>query len=74
MQYGKTGSSEQKFITEKPVPQKIPNFCEQLDNVTTHIFGIQRSNQIRLEKGEKGPFSECCCPEIQQGRASLKRP
>jgi hypothetical protein len=26
MQYGKTGSSEQKFITEKPVPQKFPIF------------------------------------------------
>jgi hypothetical protein len=64
MQYGKTGSSEQKFITEKPVP-KIPNFCEQLDNVITHIFGIQKSNQFRLEKGAKGPFSECYCPEIQ---------
>jgi hypothetical protein len=62
MQYGKTDSSEQKFITENQYP-KIPIFCEQLDNVITHIFGIQRSNQFRLEKGSKGPFSECCCPE-----------
>jgi hypothetical protein len=57
MQYGKTDSSEQNFITEKQYP-KIPNFFEQLDNVITHIFGIQRSNQYRLEKGAKGPFSE----------------
>jgi hypothetical protein len=26
MQYGKTGSSEQKIITEKPVPQKFQIF------------------------------------------------
>jgi hypothetical protein len=56
MQYDKTGSSEKKLITEKLVPRKF-QFCEQLDKVITHIFGIQRSNQFRLEKGAKGPFS-----------------
>jgi hypothetical protein len=30
MQYGKTGSSEQKFITEKPVPPKFRIFVSNL--------------------------------------------
>jgi hypothetical protein len=33
MQYGKTGSSEQKFINEKPVPQKFQIFVSNSEKL-----------------------------------------
>jgi hypothetical protein len=48
-------------------------FLQEVDRYLRSDFGIQRLNNIRLEKGEKGPFLECCCPEISAGQHCTKK-
>jgi hypothetical protein len=48
-------------------------FLQEVHRYLKSIFGIQRSNQVRLVKGAKGPFSECCCLEISAEQHFTKK-
>jgi hypothetical protein len=48
-------------------------FLQEVDRYIRSSFDIQRLNNIRLEKGAKGPFSECYCPEISARQRFTKK-
>jgi hypothetical protein len=48
-------------------------FLQKVDRYLGSSFGIQRLNNIILEKGAKDPFSEFCCPEISARQRFTKK-
>jgi hypothetical protein len=73
MQYGKTGNSEQKFITEKPLPQKFQIFVSNSTMLYSH-FWYSKVEPIQVGKGCKRSIFRVLLPRNSVGQSFTKRP
>jgi hypothetical protein len=73
MQYGKTGSSGQKFITDKPVPQKFQIFVSNSRKLLLTFLVFKGRTNSDCKSVQKVHFQSAVAQKFQQGSTSLKR-